>query len=55
MAVGRRQKQLDELAKKHKGMISTKVFDIAQLEKIPAFTDEVIAEHPDLECVFLNR
>jgi short-subunit dehydrogenase involved in D-alanine esterification of teichoic acids len=53
--VGRRQKQLDELADKHKGKVSTEVFDIAQLDKIPAFVEKVIAEHPDLECVFLNR
>jgi short-subunit dehydrogenase involved in D-alanine esterification of teichoic acids len=55
VAVGRRQKQLDELASKHKGMVSTKIFDIAQLDKIPAFVEEVTAEHPDLGCVFLNR
>jgi len=55
VAVGRRQQQLDELAKQHKGMISTKVFDIAKLDQIPKFVDEIIAEHPDLECVFLNR
>jgi short-subunit dehydrogenase involved in D-alanine esterification of teichoic acids len=55
VAVGRRQENLDQLANKHKGKISTKVFDIAALDKIPKFVDEVIAEHPDLECVFLNR
>jgi short-subunit dehydrogenase involved in D-alanine esterification of teichoic acids len=55
VAVGRRQKQLDELASKHKGKISTEVLDIAQLDKIPAFVEKVIADHPDIECVFLNR
>jgi len=36
-------------------MISVKVFDLAALDKIPKFVEEVIAEHPDLDCVFLNR
>lgn len=55
VAVGRRQEKLDELASKHKGKISTKAFDISKLEQIPKFVEEVVKEHPDLDCVFLNR
>jgi NADP-dependent 3-hydroxy acid dehydrogenase YdfG len=55
VAVGRRQEQLDELANKYEGKISTKIFDISKLDKIPQFVEQVVAEHPDLECVFLNR
>jgi short-subunit dehydrogenase involved in D-alanine esterification of teichoic acids len=55
IAVGRRQEQLDELASKNKDMITTKVFDISKLDKIQSFVKEVISEHPDLDCVFLNR
>ena len=46
---------MDELAKQYQDKISTKVFDIAKLDQIPEFVEQVIAEHPDLECVFLNR
>src|SRR5579859_3130914 len=55
VAVGRRQQQLYDLAKQYEGKISTIVFDIAKLDEIPKFVDKVVAEHPDLECVFLNR
>ena len=55
IAVGRTQQNLDELASAYKGKILTKVFDIAQLDKIPKFVEEVAAEHPDIDCVFLNR
>ena len=55
VAVGRRKERLEQLASKHQGKISTKVFDISKLKEIPTFVEEVIAEHPDLECVFLNR
>jgi len=55
VAVGRRQQQLDELASKQKGKISTKAFDISKLDQIPQFVEEVTKEHPDIDCVFLNR
>jgi len=55
IAVGRRQQQLDELAGKYPGKITPKVFNIIDLGKIPAFVEEVTKEHPDIDCVFLNR
>ena len=55
VAVGRRRQQLDALADKYPGKVSVKIFDISALEKIPQFVEEVIAEHSDLGCVFLNR
>lgn len=55
IAVGRRKENLEELAIKYKESISIKVFDIASLDQIPKFVDEVTSEHPDLECIFLNR
>ena len=55
IAVGRRKERLDELANQYKGKISAKVFDIAALDKMSAFVSEVTFEHPDLDCVFLNR
>jgi short-subunit dehydrogenase involved in D-alanine esterification of teichoic acids len=54
IAVGRRKQQLEELANKHKGKISVKVFDLIELGKIPSFVEEVTKEHPDIDCVFLN-
>ena len=55
VAVGRRKEHRDRLATRYKGKIATKVFDIAALDKIPTFAKEVTSEHPDLDCVFLNR
>jgi len=55
IAVGRRQEQLDELAEKYPGKITAKAFNITDLGKIPSFVEEITKEHPDLDCVFLNR
>ncbi|KAH6633047.1 short-chain dehydrogenase/ reductase-like protein [Boeremia exigua] len=53
--VGRRQEKLDEFANKYgKDKVSTKAFDITELEKIPKFVQDVTTEHPDLDSIFLN-
>ncbi|KAJ5440019.1 uncharacterized protein N7458_011017 [Penicillium daleae] len=52
---GRRKDNLDLFAQRHgTDKVKTKVFDIMQLEQIPQFASEIIAENPDLDCVFVN-
>ncbi|KAJ5390773.1 uncharacterized protein N7496_001841 [Penicillium cataractarum] len=52
---GRRKDNLDAFAQRHGAdKVKTKVFDIMQLDQIPQFALEIIAENPDLDCVFVN-
>ncbi|KAB8071868.1 hypothetical protein BDV29DRAFT_192947 [Aspergillus leporis] len=34
--------------------VTSKVFDVINLEAIPQFATEVISENPDIDCVFVN-
>ncbi|CRG87058.1 hypothetical protein PISL3812_04073 [Talaromyces islandicus] len=57
--VGRRKKNLDEFVNQYGGdKVKAKVFDVIQLKQlsleIPQFVSEVISEHPDIDCVFIN-
>ncbi|KAJ9296262.1 hypothetical protein DTO271G3_5403 [Paecilomyces variotii] len=58
IAVGRRKEKLDDFAKQHgntgKATVDTAVFDVTKLEEIPAFANDMITKHPDLDCVVLN-
>ncbi|KAK7509593.1 short-chain dehydrogenase/ reductase-like protein [Phyllosticta citriasiana] len=55
IAVGRRKENLDEFVSKHgKDKSSSYVFDISNLSGIPKFRDDILAAHPDLDCLFLN-
>ena len=54
IAIGRREQPLNELADRFPGKITPKVFDICELGKIPEFVQQLISEHPDIDCVFLN-
>ncbi|KAK8198188.1 hypothetical protein HDK77DRAFT_39279 [Phyllosticta capitalensis] len=55
IAVGRRKENLDAFVSKHgKDKASSHVFDITKISEIPKFRDEVLAAHPDLDCLFLN-
>ncbi|KAJ5334744.1 hypothetical protein N7452_007147 [Penicillium brevicompactum] len=55
IAAGRRNENLQELLQRHgSDKVSTKTFDVMQLEQIPQFASEVIAENPDLDCIFVN-
>ncbi|KAF7713756.1 Uncharacterized protein PECH_008192 [Penicillium ucsense] len=55
IVTGRRKENLDAFAKKHDSdKVKTKVFDITQLDKIPQFASEIIAENADLDCILVN-
>ncbi|KAL1885717.1 hypothetical protein Plec18167_001212 [Paecilomyces lecythidis] len=55
IAVGRRKQNLDEFVQKHGSDKTAAIqFDIGKLDAIPAFAEEVIKSHPDLDCVFMN-
>ncbi|KAL4888774.1 hypothetical protein BDV59DRAFT_205767 [Aspergillus ambiguus] len=52
---GRRKENLDEFVEQHaEGNVTPKVFDVMKLGQITQFASEVTAEHPDLDCVFVN-
>ncbi|KAJ5684208.1 uncharacterized protein N7477_000553 [Penicillium maclennaniae] len=52
---GRRQDKLDAFVEKYGSeKVNAKVFDVMQLDKIPQFASEVVAEDPNLDCVFVN-
>jgi short-subunit dehydrogenase involved in D-alanine esterification of teichoic acids len=55
IVVGRRQERLDAFTKEHgTDKVTTIAFDATALAVIPAFADNVIAKHPDVDCVVLN-
>ncbi|KAJ9306511.1 hypothetical protein DTO217A2_4057 [Paecilomyces variotii] len=55
IAVGRRKQNLDEFVQKHGSDKTVAIqFDISKLDAIPAFAENVIKSHPDLDCIFLN-
>ncbi|KAJ5108367.1 hypothetical protein N7456_005042 [Penicillium angulare] len=52
---GRRKENLDAFVQQHgSDKVKSKVINVMQLDQIPQFASEVIAEHPDLDCVFIN-
>ncbi|KAL2217944.1 putative NADP(+)-dependent dehydrogenase [Thermoascus aurantiacus ATCC 26904] len=55
IAVGRRKENLDKFVQAHGPEKAAAIqFDITKLDAIPAFAQEVMKSHPDLDCVFLN-
>jgi len=55
IVVGRRKENLDAFVEKHgKDKAEAVVFDITQLDKIPAFAADITSRHPDLDSVLLN-
>ncbi|CAG8157564.1 unnamed protein product [Penicillium olsonii] len=55
IAAGRRKDNLEEIVQRlGSDKVSAKVFDVMQLEQIPQFASEIIAENPDLDCIFVN-
>ncbi|KAK9777098.1 putative Oxidoreductase DltE [Seiridium cardinale] len=55
IAVGRRQDRLDAFVAKHGSSKAAAVkFDVTDSNGIDAFVKQVVTEHPDLDCVFLN-
>ncbi|KAJ5683469.1 hypothetical protein N7462_006634 [Penicillium macrosclerotiorum] len=52
---GRREENLNSFVQEHgSDKVKSKVFDVMQLDKISHFASEVIAEDPDLDCIFVN-
>ncbi|PYI01104.1 short-chain dehydrogenase/oxidoreductase [Aspergillus sclerotiicarbonarius CBS 121057] len=52
---GRREANLNEFAAQYgPDRVKTKVFDVTNLEKIPHFAFEVLAENPQIDFVFVN-
>ncbi|CAG8022040.1 unnamed protein product [Penicillium salamii] len=55
IAAGRRKENLKDITQQYgSDKVSVKVFDVMQLEQIPQFASEIIAENPDLDCIFVN-
>ncbi|PYH91115.1 putative short-chain dehydrogenase/oxidoreductase [Aspergillus ellipticus CBS 707.79] len=52
---GRREANLAEFAAQYgPDKVKTKVFDVTNLEKIPQFASEVLAENPQIDFIFVN-
>ncbi|KAJ5129338.1 Glucose/ribitol dehydrogenase [Penicillium bovifimosum] len=55
-AVGRRKDRLDEFVGKHgKEKANSMVYDVSVIDRIPRFAADATAQHPDIDCVFLNH
>lgn len=55
IAIGRRTQQLNKLLHEHgPAKVQASQFDITQLAKIPAFVQDIMTAHPDVDCVVLN-
>jgi len=55
IVVGRRKENLDAFVKKHgQDKASAVQFDITHMDKIEGFVKSVTAEHPEIDCVFVN-
>ncbi|KAJ6028725.1 hypothetical protein N7540_004301 [Penicillium herquei] len=55
IVAGRRKENLDAFVQQHGAeKVKSKVFDVMQLDQIPQFASEIIAENPDLDCIFVN-
>ncbi|CAI7618185.1 unnamed protein product [Penicillium glandicola] len=54
-AVGRRKQRLDEFIAKHgEEKASAMNYDVSYIDGAPQFAADAIAQHPDIDCVFLN-
>ncbi|KAL4971248.1 hypothetical protein BDW66DRAFT_155848 [Aspergillus desertorum] len=52
---GRREENLQEFVREHgSDKVKSKVVDVTKLDKIPQFASEVLAENPDIGCIFIN-
>ncbi|KAL4913079.1 hypothetical protein BDW62DRAFT_220886 [Aspergillus aurantiobrunneus] len=52
---GRREENLREFVSRHgSDKVQGKVFDVTKLDRIPQFASEVLAENPDIDCIFIN-
>ncbi|KAL4997094.1 hypothetical protein BDV10DRAFT_202001 [Aspergillus recurvatus] len=52
---GRREENLQEFVRQHgSDKVKSKVVDVTKLDKIPQFASEVLAENPDIDCIFIN-
>ncbi|KAL5050984.1 hypothetical protein BDW71DRAFT_194090 [Aspergillus fruticulosus] len=52
---GRREENLQKFVRQHGGdKVKSKVVDVTKLDKIPQFASEVLADHPDIDCIFIN-
>lgn len=55
VVVGRRQANLDEFVQAHGSEEAFPVpFDVTNLAEIPNFTQSVLTNHPDIDCVVVN-
>ncbi|PQE19059.1 short-chain dehydrogenase oxidoreductase protein [Rutstroemia sp. NJR-2017a BBW] len=52
---GRREENLKEFVDQYgSDKFKSKVFDVTKLDQIPQFTSEILAENPDIDCIFVN-
>ncbi|KAL4738897.1 hypothetical protein BDV11DRAFT_170517 [Aspergillus similis] len=52
---GRREEHLQKFVRQHgSDKVKSKVVDVTELDQIPNFASEVLAENPDIDCIFLN-
>lgn len=59
VVVGRRKDKLNEFVQQYGGnssqaTVDSAVLDITDLRSIPKFAEDVLAKHPDIDCVLLN-
>ena len=55
IATGRTRSQLQDFFKANGSDKSDyEVLDLAEIDKIPAFAEKVLKQHPDIDCVWLN-
>ncbi|KAJ5404604.1 short-chain dehydrogenase/oxidoreductase [Penicillium cosmopolitanum] len=52
---GRRKENLDKFVEKHgEDKVTAKTLDVMNIGQIAKFASEVVVEHPDLDCIFVN-
>lgn len=55
IVTGRRKENLDRFIARHGSDKAQAIaFDIAQLDRIPGFVQDITNDHPDLDCAILN-
>ncbi|KAL4940482.1 hypothetical protein BDV06DRAFT_224055 [Aspergillus oleicola] len=52
---GRREENLQDFVREHgSDKVKSKVFDVTKIDQIPQFASGVLAENPEIDCIFVN-
>lgn len=54
IVVGRRQDRINDFVRKHGDKAGGRAYDITDSKFLATFKNNIITDHPDLDCVFLN-